>query len=219
MPLHGISCFHLRQKEVTSRKQSMQLFAVLISAGLWYSPFFVHYLLPIEHKRYGSPAILSSTCLHSNLTQHCHEQNLHLCCFLQSTVNIPSTLSQVENNNIANTKLLHHLGDVFKFLSTWTERRLQNLQLHHEMVLSPLSKTHMEYTSQESLLELDTGIPSISTHRHDSLYTALLDTAFPEKYCCAAEKRKREREKEKGSAFLNVFMLLHLLCCILLCLK
>lgn len=109
----------------------------------WYSLLCQSYLLPIEHKRCGycqAPVCIQVS--HSSAT----ELNLHLCCVLQSTLNIPLTLSQVEKNNTASVKLSYHFGDVFKLLGTWTERRLWNLQLHHEMVLSLLSKTHMEYT-------------------------------------------------------------------------
>lgn len=54
------------------------------------------------------------------------------------------------------------------------ELRLQNLQLHHEMVLSPLSKICMEYTRVRKVcLKRGTSIPSISTHGQLGLQTIL----------------------------------------------
>lgn len=46
------------------------------------------------------------------------------------------------------------------------EKKLENLQLYHEMVLSPLCNRHMEYHQrQERLLELGTDTPNLTMHR------------------------------------------------------
>lgn len=46
------------------------------------------------------------------------------------------------------------------------EKKLENLQLYHEMVLSPLCNRRMEYHQrQERLLELGTDTPNLTMHR------------------------------------------------------
>lgn len=147
----------------------MQFFSVLISTGLRYSPHFAKvtcFLLTITDmlaQYYCQEPVCIQVLFHTT-------QPLTIIFLFTTFHKAPWTYLQPfhrwENNNTTTTKWSCCFGDVLRLLSTWTEKKLENLRLYHEMVLSPFCKKHLEYhQSQESLLELGTDTPSLSTHR------------------------------------------------------